>query len=112
LFFIQEIRKNLKEYSKTFERQDEQQTSRVSEQELSRRRRLVEEWKTWRRAGETEYAQARGEVAKYVESAVEFARQCGSVAAAATAAGGDGEVEVVEEWVEEVVEETEEVISK
>jgi len=84
------IRRNLRDYSREFEAEDEAEAAGASQELLTLRRRLLEEWYTWRKAVE--------------ESLLSEKR--------IRADEGNGEAEeVIEEWVEEVVEEKEEVVT-
>lgn len=80
------IRRNLKDYGREFDAEDEAEAAGASQELLALRRRLLEEWYAWRKAVEEALLDRR------VED------------------GTDAE-EVIEEWVEEVVEEKEEVVT-
>jgi translation initiation factor 3 subunit B len=81
------IRRNLKDYSREFEAEDEAEAAGASQELLTLRRRLLEEWYAWRRSiAETLLSEKMEEEE-----------------------GGDAD-EIIEEWVEEVVEEKEEVV--
>jgi translation initiation factor 3 subunit B len=82
------IRKNLREYSKTFDEQDFAKKNRANQAVIEQRRRLLDEWKAWR-------SQVEERVGKLAEGEGKAA----------------GELEVIEEIVEEVMEETEEIVS-
>jgi len=84
------IRRNLKDYSREFEAEDEAEAAGASQELLTLRRRLLEEWYAWRKAvQETLLSEKRDR--REEESA-------------------DAD-EIIEEWVEEVVEEKEEVVT-
>jgi translation initiation factor 3 subunit B len=85
------IRRNLKDYSREFEAEDEAEAAGANQELLTLRRRLLEEWYAWRRGVEET---VREEMADNREDE-----------------NGVGE-EIIEEWVEEVVEEREEVVSE
>ncbi|KAK9729359.1 Translation initiation factor 3 subunit b [Basidiobolus ranarum] len=87
------IRKNLKDYSRDFEQEDLSSESAVSAAVLAQRRQLIEEWQTWRSRVEAELAQERAASGK-----ASFTQ--------------DSNTEVIEEWIEEVIEETEEVLNE
>ncbi|ORX90879.1 translation initiation factor eIF-3b [Basidiobolus meristosporus CBS 931.73] len=87
------IRKNLKEYSREFEQEDLSSENAVSAAVLAQRRKLIDEWQTWRSRVEAELAQERA-------------------AAGQTSVAQDSNTEVIEEWIEEVIEETEEVLNE
>lgn len=84
------IRRNLKDYSREFDAEDEAEAAGASQELLTLRRRLLEEWYTWRKAiEETLLSEKRDR------------REDD---------GGESD-EIIEEWVEEVVEEKEEVVT-
>lgn len=82
------IRKNLREYSRQFEEQDQLDEANVSEELIALRKRLIEEWNTWRRYSKEYIERRRVELGKEVDVEVKVE-----------------EVEEVEEIVEEVVDE-------
>ena len=83
------LRRNLKEYSREFEAEDEAEAAGASQELLALRRRLLEEWYTWRKG-----------VEETLLSEMRDRRE---------EEGGDAD-EIIEEWVEEVVDEKEEVV--
>jgi translation initiation factor 3 subunit B len=84
------IRRNLKDYSREFDAEDEAEAAGASQELLTLRRRLLEEWYTWRKGVEdTLSSEKRGRKED---------------------AGSDAD-EIIEEWVEEVVDEKEEVVT-
>jgi translation initiation factor 3 subunit B len=85
-----QIRRNLKEYSRIFEDEDAARASGATQEQLQKRRRLLNEWYAWR---------------ERVEEALASEKRAGDDDAT------NGEEEVIEEWVEEVVEEKEEVVT-
>ncbi|CAG8445506.1 7837_t:CDS:2 [Ambispora leptoticha] len=91
---MKKIRKNLSKYSKVFDEEDAREKSSVSKELLAHRRRLVDEWNAWRKRVEKELIEER------------------QAAGLPPVSIRDTEnVEVIEEWIEEVVEETEEIVS-
>lgn len=84
-----QIRRNLKEYSRVFEDEDAARASGATQEQLQKRRRLLNEWYAWRERVEEALAN----------------KKVGDD----DANGGDEEI--IEEWVEEVVEEKEEVVT-
>jgi len=92
---IKGIKRNLKEYSKQFDDQDIQDESMADEEVLNYRRRLVEEWNTWRLRTKKAVEEEKQEIDQE---------------------RGDGEREKeegkewVEEYLEEVIDEKEEVV--
>jgi translation initiation factor 3 subunit B len=83
------IRRNLKDYSREFDAEDEAEAAGASQELLTLRRQLLEEWYAWRKAVEETLLSERRDK-----------REEGGV-----------EEEIIEEWVEEVVEEKEEVVT-
>jgi translation initiation factor 3 subunit B len=84
------IRRNLKDYSREFDAEDEAEAAGASQELLTLRRRLLEEWYTWRKG-----------VEETLLSEKRDRREDD---------GGESD-EIIEEWVEEVVEEKEEVVT-
>lgn len=82
------IRKNLREYSKTFDEQDFAKKNRANQAVIEQRRRLLDEWKAWRK-GLAE-----------VEREDKMAKQSDTA-----------DSEVIEEVVEDVMDENEEVVT-
>lgn len=80
------IRRNLKEYSRAFDEEDAAEESNVSAELIALRKRLVDEWNAWR-------MQRRKEVGEKDD-----------------AKKGDEDKEEIEVWVDEVIEQIEEVI--
>ncbi|KAF9056272.1 translation initiation factor eIF-3b [Panaeolus papilionaceus] len=83
-----QIRRNLREYSRTFDEEDAADESNVSAELIAMRKRLVDEWNAWRLLRKKEIGLDRE----------------GSPSAK------DDEKEEIEVWVDEVIEQTEEVI--
>jgi len=86
---LKEIKKNLKEYSVAFNKQDESKDTKASTAARDRRRRLLEEWNDFMRRVEDEYQQQKGirfDIRGY-------------------ASDDEGENETIEEFIEEVLEE-------
>ncbi|KAF9585851.1 Translation initiation factor 3 subunit b [Lunasporangiospora selenospora] len=91
---IKAIRKNLREYSARFEELDMASKTQVTDEVRKRRRDLMEDWTKWRKDVESELAYERsasGQQAPVINSA-------------------DEEAEVVDEWIEEVIDEKEEIV--
>lgn len=91
------IRKNLKEYSRDFDREDLATMTESSAAVTAQRRRLMEEWAAWRATVDKQVAQMQLEEEQ--SGGISWAEEDESA----------GE-EIVEEWVEEVIEETEELV--
>jgi translation initiation factor 3 subunit B len=86
-----QIRKNLKEYSRVFDEEDAAEESNVSAELIAHRKRLVDEWNTWRNHCRQELESKRQE--RNMEGCM------------------DGEeIEEVQEWIEEVIEQSEELV--
>lgn len=94
---MKQVRKNLREYSKIFDEQDLAKKNQASAEEVERRKRLLEEWYSWRAGVKQdlrEERESRGLPADRRDEREDL--------------GGD---EVVEEWVEELIDEREEVVN-
>jgi translation initiation factor 3 subunit B len=91
-----EIRKNLRNYSKLFDEQDLSKKNTANRQVVEQRRRLLEEWKAWRESMK-EMLEEEGIVDEKMEIATEKDES--------------GDVEEIEEIVEDVIEESEEVVA-
>ncbi len=98
-----QVRKNLREYSKMFEEQDQSELDTANLAVVETRRRLLNEWVEWR---------------KTVEEELREEREALGLPADPTEAGtGDDDAAegqedaVIEEIVEEIVEESEEIVS-
>jgi translation initiation factor 3 subunit B len=89
-----EIRKNLRNYSKLFDEQDLAKKNTANRQVVEHRRRLLQEWLAWRE----HVAQVLKEQGVDIENLNGQGKK------------KDVEVEEIEEIVEEIIEETEEVI--
>jgi translation initiation factor 3 subunit B len=83
-----QIRRNLKEYSRAFDEEDAAEESNVSAELTALRRRLVDEWNAWRVLRKKELGEDRLERLE----------------------GKDESLEEIEVWIDEVIEQTEEVI--
>lgn len=84
-----QIRKNLREYSRTFDEDDAAEETHVSAELVALRKRLVDEWNAWRARCKKELAEERG-----LEKQPEH----------------EEEKEEIEVWVEEVIEQIEEEV--
>jgi translation initiation factor 3 subunit B len=90
------IRKNLRDYSRQFEELDQLESANVSQELVNQRRRLIEEWDAWRQRVKRELEEER--------------EALGRPPPVAARNEVKEETETVEEWVEDVLEETEEVV--
>ncbi|KAI0217411.1 Translation initiation factor 3 subunit b [Massospora cicadina] len=88
-----QIRKNLDSYSVQFDEEDIMSRNAVSAAVLTQRRRLVDEWKAWRLRVERQLAEESSNHASHSKASI-----------------ADDSNEEIEEWVEEVVEEFEEIV--
>lgn len=123
-----QIRKNLREYSKDFEEQDRIEEDKERGAVVDERRRALSEWLSWRETTVAELREEREDqgldpeppgLARLAAKKPEDVAAEEDEAAAAAAANGDsvngedgaGAAKVVEEIVEEVLDETEEIVS-
>jgi len=90
------IKKNLREYSKEFEEADNALSSAASREVVERRKGLWREWMKWRKECEREYE--RTKMDRYDLRGWDSDEEEGQ------------EGVTTEEWIEEVIEETEEVV--
>lgn len=90
------IRKNLREYSRIFDEEDQIEEDKEKGAIVEERRRMLSEWLAWRKREEEELSADREEDGKEVVEEVEE---------------DEGERKVVEEIVEEVLDEVEEIVS-
>lgn len=98
------IRKNLRDYSKVFEQEDADRINSADVAVVEHRRRLLEEWHAWRAVTEEELAEERAVLGLPADPIAELLKA--KTAALAT----DEEETVIEEIMEEVLEETEEIV--
>ncbi|KAJ7225418.1 eukaryotic translation initiation factor eIF2A-domain-containing protein [Mycena pura] len=87
-----QVRKNLKEYSRTFDEEDAAEESNVSAELIALRKRLVDEWNAWRIRTKSEYF---GDAAARARSSPDVHSE---------------EKEEIEVWVEELIDQVEEVL--
>lgn len=90
-----EIRKNLRNYSKLFDEQDMAKKNTANRQVVEARRRMLSEWIAWR---ESMLQMLKEEGAEIELNGGKVRRE------------HDGEVQEIEEIVEEIIEEHEEVV--
>lgn len=90
-----QIVKNLRQYGRDFDEIDQMEEMNVSSELQAQRRRLVNEWNAWRSRVKKALNEERAQSGK-VQKALEIKEQA--------------ETAVLEEWIEEVIEETEEVM--
>lgn len=92
------IRKNLREYSRVFEQEDADRGASADLAVVEHRRRLLNEWLAWREAVEEDLQAERRELGLPEDPLEAIMPQ------------KEGEDQVVEELVEEVLDETEEIV--
>lgn len=92
------VRKNLREWSKQFEEADAAKKNTANRAVVEQRRRLLDEWLAWRERTEADLREEREEYGMEHYSPEE------------KAAKEEQEGTYIEEVVEEIVEETEEII--
>ncbi|KAI0301744.1 translation initiation factor eIF-3b [Multifurca ochricompacta] len=93
------IRKNLKEYSRAFDEADAAEETTVSAELVAQRKRAVDEWNAWRvRVGEEveEVRRARGELVARIQEETEKEQE--------------QDKEEIEVWIDEVIDQFEEVV--
>lgn len=96
------VRKNLREWSKQFEEEDVARKNTANRAVVEQRRRLLDEWLAWRERTTAELRQEREEEGLPAVSPEE--------AVAQDEPSEEGEGKYVEEILEEILEETEEII--
>lgn len=87
------VRKELKEHSRAFDEEDAAEENRGSAEKLAQRQRDIAEWDTWRLRNVKKLAEERSARGKEIKRKVDTAAD-----------------EKVEEWIEELIDETEETI--
>ncbi|GAA6004660.1 hypothetical protein JCM11491_002184 [Sporobolomyces phaffii] len=92
------IRKNLRDYSRQFEEQDQLEAANLNTEVVEMRKRLIDEWNAWRKECSEALDARRQEFGREVKKSLVKAEEAMK------------EDELVEEWVEEVVSESIEVI--
>lgn len=115
-----QVRKNLREYSRIFEEQDQSELDTANLAVVETRRRLLSEWVEWRKTVEEELREERREldlVEHGRDGLSEKANGEHDTAEKREAEDDDEEEEeeeqdaVIEEIVEEIVEESEEIVT-
>ncbi len=96
-----QIRKNLREYSKTFEQEDAERGASADLAVVEARRRMLDEWLAWRASVEDEVEEERLDRGLPINPVEGLIEQPDS----------EEEQQIIEEIVEEVIEETEEIVS-
>lgn len=95
------VRKNLREWSKQFDEQDQAKKNTANRAVVEQRRRLLDEWLAWRERTESDLREDRA-----AEGLPKYAPD----EAAARDEADEGEGKFVEEVMEEIIEETEEIV--
>lgn len=98
-----QIRKNLREYSRVFDQEDAERISSADVAVVEHRRRLLNEWYSWRQAVEEDIAEEREALGLPIDPLAALLK------AKSAELGAEGE-QVIEEIVEEVLEESEEIV--
>jgi translation initiation factor 3 subunit B len=93
-----EIRKNLRNYSKVFDEQDQAKRNTADKAVIEARKRLLEEWLAWRESMK-QMLEEEGAVIELNGGKVVMEED------------DEGKAEEIEEIVEEIIEESEEVVS-
>lgn len=91
-----QIRKNLRDYSRVFEEEDTLEESNISAELIALRKRLVDEWNAWRIQCKEDVAEER--------------RKTGALLQGTETK--DEEKEEIEVWIDEVIEQTEELVQE
>ncbi|KAF6844602.1 eukaryotic translation initiation factor 3 [Colletotrichum musicola] len=99
-----QIRKNLREYSRTFEQEDMDRGASADREVVENRRRQLAEWIAWRESIEAEVDEEREDLGLPKDIVAHLLAQKAQ-------AVPEGEEQIIEEIVEEVLEETEEIVS-
>lgn len=97
---MKRVRRSLKEYSKTFDQEDQEAETSAALAHREEYKRMVEEWKAWRAHAREALAGTHKDMGGD-----------GAVAASSASQLEQESTEEVQEWVEEVLEETEEVVA-
>lgn len=96
-----QVRRNLREYSKIFDEQDQARKQTANKAVLEQRRRLLDEWRAWREQVEADLVEQREELGLPAG---------GPAGVEAAEEDGGQEGKVIEEIQEEIIQETEEVV--
>lgn len=100
-----QIRKNLREYSRVFEQEDADRGASADLAVVEARRALLEEWYAWREVMEADMAEERSILGLPADPHTAL------LEAKTKSIDGADEERVIEEIVEEVLEESEEIIT-
>lgn len=97
---MKNVRKNMRDWSKTFDEEDLMRKNTANRAVVEQRRRLLEEWRAWRAEIEADLAEQRREygLADLAEEEAQEARET------------DLDGQYIEEVVEDIIQETEEVV--
>ncbi len=88
------VRKELKDYSRVFDEEDAAEENRGSAEKLAQRQREISEWNAWRQRNVARLLEERRKKGKEIKEIVHEEKD-----------------EKVEEWTEELLDETEEVVA-
>lgn len=100
-----QIRKNLREYSRVFEQEDADRGASADLAVVEARRKLLEEWYSWRERMEADVAEERAALGLPADPHTDI------LEAKSKEMEGAEQEQVIEEIVEEVLEESEEVMT-
>lgn len=100
-----QIRKNLREYSRVFDQEDADRGASADLAVVEARRHMLQEWYSWRERVEAEVAEERAALGLPADPHTAL------LEAKTEKIEGAGQERVIEEIVEEVLEESEEVIA-
>ncbi|KAK3990929.1 putative eukaryotic translation initiation factor 3 subunit 9 [Cladorrhinum sp. PSN332] len=100
-----QIRKNLREYSRSFEQEDAERISSADVAVVEARRHLLNEWYEWREQMQEELADERAVMGLPADPVAALLEK------KAAEVAPNGEEQVIEEIMEEVLEETEEIVN-
>jgi translation initiation factor 3 subunit B len=103
-----QIRKNLREYSRVFDREDEERISSADVAVVEARRRMLNEFFAWRETQEEEIVEERAALGLPEDPIAELLEK---TKPAQVADDGSAKEQIVEEVMEEVLEETEEIVN-
>lgn len=100
-----QIRKNLREYSRVFDQEDADRGASADQAVVEARRQMLNEWYSWRERVEEEVAEERAALGLPADPHTQL------LEAKTEKIEGAGQERVIEEIVEEVLEESEEVVA-
>ena len=96
-----QVRRNLREYSKEFDEQDVARKTTANRAMIENRRRLLDEWRAWRKQTKEELGEQREALGLPADPEDELTNG---------AMDGEKDGQIVEEIIEEIIKESEEVV--